>query len=191
MEPCQIRSAGIVPFSVFRKRVFVLLGKEMFVPETRQGDNWAAFGGSLEAGEDVVDGAAREFYEETAGCVMALAEARQRISQHKYLCTSDVFPKRGKAERLYFMYVPYKDYPTHFRNAKQFAQHVSGNVEIVEKSQLKWFSLQEIWAVVSGTWKQTGYRKQPRFRLKFADHMRKLLDPDPSDFETACKEAAR
>ena len=53
--------AGILPLSVFRSSVFILLGQE------RHNNLWSDFGGTSLKGETIYQTAIREGYEETNG----------------------------------------------------------------------------------------------------------------------------
>lgn len=171
----QITSAGILPFSVFKKRVYFLLGKESFEPKF--GDSWSDFSGKIEDGETIEQGAAREFYEETAGCVMLLEQARRKLEVGDYLLSSDLHPRESTSFRTYLLLVPYKDYPLMFRRTKSFIQHpeVHGDVSIIEKSQLQWFPYEEFCEAIFDRWDHSRYRRKPRFRTRFAENMRRIM----------------
>ena len=184
----EIKSAGILPFAVLKKRVFFLLGKEVFEPGYADSDRWGSFGGSLEEGESVEEGAAREFYEETAGVVMELAEVRQQLSETRYALYSDLHPEHHSSFRVYLMPVPYRDYPSMFRRTKHFIQYIKGDIKVIEKSQLRWFTLQEVQDTVFHRWGEDRYTRKPKFRAKFAETMRRLFDS--CDLQQCCVRAA-
>jgi 8-oxo-dGTP pyrophosphatase MutT (NUDIX family) len=59
-------AAGVLPFTVFRGRVYVLLGERG--KHVQQGGTWSAFGGALDhEHEDTWDCAVRELHEEVSG----------------------------------------------------------------------------------------------------------------------------
>ncbi len=178
-----------MPYTVHRGRVKFLLGKEVFVPDYGDSDKWSDFGGKLKSGETIKAGAAREFYEETAGCVMDLAEARQRLEEGEYLFESDLHPPKSASFRTYLMYVPFADYPGMFRRTRRFLQHVGGNVSIIEKSQLRWFTREELADVVFLQWGADRYTRRPQLRAKFVEMLRRILSA--VDLDRACVDAPR
>lgn len=169
-----ITSAGVLPFTVHRKRVFFLLGREGFELDYRGSDTWCDFSGSVEAQESVVDGAAREFYEETAGCVMELEKMRHLLSSGQYLLHSDLHPENSASYRTYLVYVPYLDYATMFRRSKRFVQYTGGSIDKIEKTQLSWYSFSELRDGVFHVWGER-YKRKPKLRPKFAESMRRIM----------------
>jgi 8-oxo-dGTP pyrophosphatase MutT (NUDIX family) len=170
-----ITSAGVLPYAVFKKRVYFLLGKENFNPGFGDSDKWALFGGKVDEGESVEDAGAREFYEETAGCVMGLPEAKERIRNKEYLLQSDLHPAGSSSFRMYMMLVPYRDYPSMFRHTKHFLQHVGADVSVIEKAHLKWFTYSEVHDAVFYQWGTDRYARKPKLRPKFAEMMRRVM----------------
>jgi 8-oxo-dGTP pyrophosphatase MutT (NUDIX family) len=170
----EITSAGILPFAIVKRNVFFLLGKEVYDPKYGDSDKWGDFSGKIEKDENVIEGAAREFYEETAGVIMDIAEAKQKLNEEKYTLYTDMHPKTHSSFRSYLLLVPYKDYPAMFRNTKQFIQYVGGNIKVIEKSKLQWFSLQEITDTLFHRWTEDRYLRKPKFRAKFAEMMRRI-----------------
>lgn len=173
-----ITSAGILPFAIFKKRVFFLLGKEIFDPKYGESDRWCDFSGKIEPNESIVDGACREFYEESAGCIYTLPEIRQKILNNDYLLCSDLYPEKSSSFRTYLVMVPYKDYPSIFRRVKQFIQYpaVRGSVEIIEKSSLEWFSFNDLRDAIFNSWERGRYKKRPLIRARFAENIRRIMN---------------
>lgn len=169
-----ITSAGVLPFTVYRKRVYFLLGREGFEHHYRGSDTWCDFSGSVEAGESVEDGAAREFYEETAGCVLELETMRSRLHSGQYLLHSDLHPRSSASYRVYLVAVPYHDYATMFRRSKRFVQYTGGSIDTIEKSQLAWFSFADLRDGVFHVWGER-YKRKPKMRPKFSETMRRIM----------------
>ena len=70
MTNSSISGAGILPYAIVRKSVYILLGKERFCSGWRYGSNkWSYFSGKAETDENEIITAAREFVEETMGIV--------------------------------------------------------------------------------------------------------------------------
>ena len=172
-----ITSAGILPVAVFKKRVYFLLGKEGLVPKFGDSDRWSDFSGKIEDGETIEQGASREFYEETAGCLMMQSEARYKLDHGEYILHSDLHPHKSTSFRTYLMLVPYKDYPLIFRRTKSFIQYpeVHGDVSVIEKSQLQWFSFEDMRDVIFDQWDVSRYKRKPKFRARFAENVRRIM----------------
>lgn len=180
----EITSAGILPFAVFRRRVYFLLGKEGYEPHYGDSDKWCAFGGKVEPGETLEQAAVREFYQETAGCLLDLHEARERLRRQNYLFASDYHAHRTSS-RTYFMLVPFRDYPAMFRRTKHFLQYVHADIGCIEKSHLHWFPLNEVRDIVLDRWGPNRYARKPKFRSKFAGQLRAVF-ADVPDLERRC-----
>jgi 8-oxo-dGTP pyrophosphatase MutT (NUDIX family) len=172
-----VTSAGILPFAVYKRRVFFLLGREGYEPQYGESDKWSDFSGKLDAGETVEEGAAREFYQETAGCILEMAEALQRLRDNQFLLQCDLHPENRNSSsfRTYLMLVPYRDYPAIFRRTKHFLQYVGADIGCIEKTQLNWFSYREMQDIVFDRWGADRYRRKPKFRAKFAESMRRIF----------------
>lgn len=173
----RITSAGVLPFSVYKRRVFFLLGKEGYEHRYHESDRWSDFAGKLDPGETIVEGACREFYQETAGCLMELEEAKQRLQGGDFLLACDLHPENvhSSSVRTYLLLVPYRDYPGIFRRTKRFIQYVGGDVTCIEKDTLRWFSYAELRDLAFDTWGNDRYRKKPKIRRKFAENMRRVF----------------
>ena len=167
-----IRSAGIMFYTVFKGTLLFLLGKEAYEPGWNDSDRWSDFGGRMEGSETIEEGACREAYEETAGCVALLPELQQRVAKQDYAFYTDVHMSKS-SYRCYVMRVPYRNYNSLFRYVKHFVQYTKGNAKIIEKSQLRWFSLEHIESILGDKWYT--YGKRPRFRGKFCETMRTIL----------------
>lgn len=129
--PLRVASAGVLCFSErVDGKIVVLLGREKETIGWRQGSNkWSSFSGRIEAGEEVSEGAAREFVEES------LAVVPLTTSMTTPVCVSDVsevLRSKGRQIQLYMrgreqsavpavmhvsflQKVPYVDYPVRFR----------------------------------------------------------------------------
>jgi len=174
----QVKSAGVVPYAInARGEVCFLLGREGYVQGWRESDKWGFFGGKIEKSDACVEhGAARECYEETAGCVMSYGELRQLLLARDYALMLDAIFKTSRTV-YYFVQVAFKDYPSMFRNTKQFVQYCNGKVDCIEKSQLKWFGYNELHSHLFETGDASANyfsynRRKPYFRRKFIEIMR-------------------
>lgn len=173
-----VKSAGVIPYAINAKNeINFLLGREAFQPGWRESDKWGCFGGKIESTDACVEhGAARESYEETAGCVFSFAEIRQRLQTADYRLALDAIFRKARTV-YFFVHVPFKDYPILFRRTKQFVQYCGGKTDCIEKSQLKWFSYEqlrrELFQLPSRkNFGGGGFTRRPFFRRKFAEIMK-------------------
>jgi|UniRef100_A0A6C0IWR5 ADP-ribose pyrophosphatase YjhB (NUDIX family) len=173
-----ITSAGILPFAVLKKKVFFLLGKESFEPTYGESDRWSDFSGKLNEGETIERGASREFYEETAGCIMTLNETFEKLSNGDYMLHSDLHPRHSCSFRTYLVLIPYKDYPAIFRRVKLFIQYpdVHGDTSVIEKSHVQWFTFEEVHDIIFDCWKENRYKRKVKFRAKFSENIRRIMN---------------
>lgn len=125
----RVASAGVLCFSERPDgKLILLLGREKQTEGWKQGSNkWSGFSGRIEAGEEVNEGAAREFVEES------LAIVPLTLSMITPTCAfnvSRVLGNRGRQIQLYMrggadaptvmhvsfvQKIPYADYPVRFR----------------------------------------------------------------------------
>lgn len=178
----KVKTAGVLPYAVnARGDISFLLGKEAYEPNWRESDKWSHFGGAIEKEEGVLEGAAREGYEETAGVVFMLPEMQQKLKSGEFRMVIDVIYKKTRF-MCFFVQVPYLDYPLMFRNTKAFVQYTGGSVKCIEKNQLKWFTFGELRQHLlklpknyhngTNTAYKSFYGRRPVFRRKFAETMR-------------------
>ena len=96
----KIKAAGVLPYSKDADgRAWFLLGREK--PNASWGidsSSWSEFGGSLNDGETVEEGAAREFFEETMGSVFGHKSwMESELGSGRYLLVmvrGDAYPLR-------------------------------------------------------------------------------------------------
>lgn len=172
-----IQSAGILPFSVHKNKIYFLLGQEAYVAGHRESGRWSDFGGMLERGESIARGAARECYEESAGCIADLATLYRRLVHGDYVLHSDLHPTVSSSFRTYLLDVSYADYPTFFQRTKTFVSYhaVHGDPSIIEKSRLQWVSLAELRAAAFSHVEHNKYRRPIKLRAKFAENVRRIF----------------
>lgn len=170
-----VRSAGVLPYAFgHNNEIYFLLGKESYVPGWKESDKWGVFGGKMEPHDSSVEHcAAREFYEETAGCVCSFAEIRNRLHTGDYRLAIDLGFKKSRSV-CYFVHIPYLDYPNMFRNAKHFVQYCNGKIDCIEKTQLSWFGFEQLRRELFDLPLARGhsnYGRKPFFRKKFVRMM--------------------
>ena len=183
----QVKSASVVPYTINAKNeILFLLGLEGYAHGWRESGKWGVFGGKIEKSDLCAEyGAARECYEETAGCLMSHGELRQKLKQGDFALALDAIFKKTRSV-YYFVQVPYADYPAFFRNTKQFVQYCGGKVDCIEKTQLKWVSINQLRRELAPPppppppSSRHGFanfnQRRPVFRRKFIEVMRFFYD---------------
>jgi len=149
-----------------RHGIAYLLGMEGISMDKKsvywEGGKWGGFGGKREANETIYQTCVREMYEETAGCVYSLARIHSIFTDQQIsVCVRKKYRKGTTA--CYFIWVPYEDYPSRFRLCKEFCQYVHGDINVIEKTHLRWFGHNEI--------VNADQKIQKKFRHKLLDMM--------------------
>lgn len=123
MKPV-IKAAGVLPYSKDSEgNTWFLLGREK--PNQNWGidsGSWSEFGGSILSSETPEEGAAREFFEETMGCMWHKAWMENELKNGRYLLAMDSKTPSGKGYRSFVKYVPFLDYPGRFARYKMLAK---------------------------------------------------------------------
>ena len=119
-----VHAAGVLPYSKDANgNVWFLLGREK--PNAKWGIDscsWSEFGGSILSTETPEQGAAREFYEETMGCVFHFEWMANELKQGRYLFAMDSKTPSGKGYRSFVKYIPFVDYPARFAHFKTLSK---------------------------------------------------------------------
>jgi predicted NUDIX family NTP pyrophosphohydrolase len=92
LSKMRLTGAGVLVYSIYNGELLVLLGREREMPGWRQGSHkWSAFTGRVESHEDALQGAAREFIEESCACLPIAgvvpknsAEAARLLQKHAH-----------------------------------------------------------------------------------------------------------
>lgn len=105
---------GVLPFAIYRNKIYLLLGREKYVKDWRASHKWSDFGGRLEKGEKIKEGAAREFYEESMGLIVGSKEEALAMLDDQ-LCY------RGPNSIIYLVLVPFNPtLPIIFKNVYNY-----------------------------------------------------------------------
>lgn len=129
--------AGILPLSVFRSSIFILLGQE------RHNNLWSDFGGSSLKGETTYQTAIREGYEETNGFL------GDRNKMYHYVKKNLLFKLDNNDKYTSYVYnMKYcKNLPKLYERNNKFIEYslsykiINGDNGLFEKSSIKWFNL--------------------------------------------------
>lgn len=134
-----VYAAGVLPITrTAEGRVLFLVGKDV------RDMLWSDFGGKCERVDrgDPMNTAAREFYEETLGCVTSQWGLRQRMKAKNFVLLRGV-TQNGFPYWMYVMEVPYVS-PKTFVKVVAFLKHKSLDPELVEKTELKWLDFESL-----------------------------------------------
>ena len=134
-------SAGILPISKNdHGEVVFLLGKD-----ARDGV-FSDFGGKAELIDhgDPVNTAAREFYEETLGCICnSPYSIRERVRHMSVMVNGTT--KKGNVYRMFMVEVPYSPaLPLRFQKVVHFLRYKNIGSAYIEKSEIAWVTLDEL-----------------------------------------------
>lgn len=113
------RYAGVLPYAYDHDQVLcVLLGQERHAPGQSGSDRWSDFGGLTDAGETLIDAAARECFEESMGIFGTVDQIRRRLHDDFSFATHG--PRGG---RHYLLHVAFDQHlPSYFSGFYHYAR---------------------------------------------------------------------
>lgn len=137
-------AAGIMPYAVYKGKVYILLGKDC------RENLWSDFGGKAEPNDvDPLDTACREFYEETLGSVCDTHTMRSRLTVPDNYTLIESTTAKGNKYMMYCVRIPYAEYGIYFMKTFGFIRTImNGKVQLnnevgykfyTEKIDLQWF----------------------------------------------------
>lgn len=157
--------AGILPVSIYNKKVYFLFGKENKFEDFAPG--WADFGGGQDNQESFLEIAIREGTEETTGFLGSYDDIRKMLKKHGTF-TIDV-----EQYRTHIFPMEYDEkLPYYYNNNQRFLQkklpdNVIKNTKIFEKSEIKWIPASSL------------KRVKPQFRSFFQRIIESMIDKMP------------
>jgi hypothetical protein len=137
---------SILPATVHNNKVYLLFGKERDIDEN---PGWSDFGGGTEKGESFIETACREGSEELTGFLGDANDIKKLLNKFGTV-NIDYKSKGYTTYRCHIFPMTYDDtLPYYFNNNQRFLQKkldpkVIRDTKIFEKTQIKWFSLDEI-----------------------------------------------
>lgn len=137
---------SILPATVHNNKVYLLFGKERDIDEN---PGWSDFGGGTEKGESFIETACREGSEELTGFLGDINNIKQLLNKFGTL-NIDYNSQGHTTYRCHIFPMIYDDLlPRYYNNNQRFLQQkldpkVISDTKIFEKTQIKWFSLDEI-----------------------------------------------
>ena len=155
--------AGILPIAIHKGQLYFLFGKENKYADT---PGYADFGGgALNPSESLLETAIREFTEETTGYWGSIPEMTEYINAigSKYI---DIPAAKGSRKtisyRTYLLPVKYSpSFETFYNNNHAFLEErlpvdVYKNSKIFEKSQVRWMTINDLYAALVKKRKKAG-----------------------------------
>ena len=137
---------SILPVTIHNNKIYFLFGKERDLDEN---PGWSDFGGGTDKGETLFQTAIREGGEEMTGFLGSSADIKKLLN--KYGTYNVDYKSEGYTTyRCHIFPMDYDDkLPFYYNNNQQFLQKrldqkVIRNTKIFEKTQIKWFSFDEI-----------------------------------------------
>jgi hypothetical protein len=137
---------SILPVTLHNGKVYFLFGKERNIDEN---PGWSDFGGGTEKGESLFQTAIREGSEELTGFLGSEKEIKQLLK--KYGTFNIDYKSEGYTTyRCHIFPMEYDDLlPYYYNNNQKFLQKrldpkVIRETKIFEKTQIKWFSFDDI-----------------------------------------------
>lgn len=124
----RLTGAGVLVYSVHKDEILILLGREKYTPGWKQGSHkWSSFSGKVDHHENAVEGAAREFLEESCACVPIMHLPPAHVSKSDIVSILQNKAKQieqisyNKGERLvyctFITRIPYAPYNEVFQNS--------------------------------------------------------------------------
>jgi hypothetical protein len=139
-------SGSILPVTIYKNKLYFLFGKERDIDEN---PGWSDFGGGKENNETHIETATREGVEELTGFLGDKKTIHQML--YKYGTYNIDYKSKGyDIYRCHIFPMPYNPYlPLYYNNNQLFLQKkldpkIIRDTKIFEKTQIKWFSLQDI-----------------------------------------------
>jgi len=140
--------AGFLPTTIYKGQLFFLFGKEN-IYATNPG--YSDFGGGTDDNESYMETAIREFTEETTGVFGSKSQLKKYVNKIGTFHIDYQSPsKRYSTYRTYILPIQYNtDIVECYNNNHNFLKEklptkLYKTAKYLEKSQMKWFSLNEI-----------------------------------------------
>ena len=137
---------SILPATIYNNKIYLLFGKER---ENDINPGWSDFGGGSEKGESLFSTAIREGSEELTGFLGNKEDIKKLLT--KYGTYNVDFDSKGHATyRAHIFPMKYDDMlVTYYNNNQRFLQkkldpRIISETKIFEKTQIKWFSFDEM-----------------------------------------------
>ena len=139
--------ASILPITVHNGKILLLFGKERDIDEN---PGWSDFGGGTDKGESFLQTAVREGGEEMTGFLGSSDEIKRLLKRFGTFNLDYKSDNGYGTYRCHIFPMAYDDYLPHYYNnnqrflQKRFPSSIIRNTKIFEKTQIKWFDINEL-----------------------------------------------
>jgi hypothetical protein len=138
--------ASILPVTIHNDKIMFLFGKERDIDEN---PGWSDFGGGKDDKESFIDTAVREGSEELTGFLGSASDIKKLLTKHGTY-NIDYKSNGYPTYRCHIFPMKYdSQLPFYYNNNQRFLQkrldsNIIRDTKIFEKTQIKWFSFEEI-----------------------------------------------
>lgn len=157
---------SILPATIHNGKIYLLFGKERHV-DTNPG--WSDFGGGTEKGETLFSTAIREGSEELTGFLGDPSDIKKLLQKYGTF-NIDYDSKKYNTYRVHIFPMEYDDMLViYYNNNQRFLQkrldpNIIKSTTIFEKTEIKWFSFEEI------------KKNKSKFRSFYQEIIQSILD---------------
>jgi len=161
--------ASILPITLHNGKIYFLFGKERDIDEN---PGWSDFGGGTDKGETFIQTAIREGGEELTGFLGSDSDIRKMLNRYGTY-NIDYKSEGYSTYRCHIFPMEYDNLlPYYYNNNQKFLQKrldpkIIRDTKIFEKTQIKWFSFDEI------------KKHQNKFRSFYKNIVQLILDNKP------------
>ena len=138
--------ASILPVTIHDGKIYFLFGKERDIDEN---PGWSDFGGGTDRGETYMETAIREGGEELTGFLGSSSDIKKLLTKYGTF-NIDYNSEKYGTYRCHVFPMEYDEFlPLYYNNNQQFLQKrldkkIIRDTKIFEKTQIKWWSFDEI-----------------------------------------------
>jgi len=139
--------ASILPVSLIKNKIYFLFGKER---ECDENPGWSDFGGGSDNNESFYETALREAGEELTGFLGSKEEIKNLLEKYGTLNIDYKGSNNHGVYRVHIFPFNYNPYLEKYYNSnqkfiqKKLDKNIIKNTKIFEKTEIKWFSLNEM-----------------------------------------------
>jgi hypothetical protein len=137
---------SLLPITIINGKIYFLFGKERLFDEN---PGWSDFGGGRDNKESYLDTAIREGGEELTGFLGSASEIRKMVTKYGTY-NIDLNNEGYPTYRVHIFPIEYNPFLTLYYNnnqkflQKKLSKQIIKNTKIFEKTQIKWFTFDDI-----------------------------------------------
>lgn len=170
-----VYGAGVLPYTISQGNVMFLIGQER---DRKVDYSWCDFGGMSDYHDfgSKINTAAREFWEETLGCVYDIHTAKINLEKSGILL--ECLTLGGPPYYLYLLKIPNNSsYPSFFDKTYNFLREMNPrpHKKYLEKSKIRWISRDTLLANVRLQTREDNLKLREIFRQAIQLHIDTLM----------------